>query len=128
MAGVAAIIGRDFTYPVVANACRCEEVALVRALDELWQRRIVREQGTEAYDFGHDKIREVIVSEMSAARRRLLHRQVAQALERVHAGDLDAVGGQIAAHYERAGLPEKARPYSQRASAQPRILGETMPV
>jgi DNA-binding SARP family transcriptional activator len=129
MAGVAAIIGRDFTYPVVARACGCEEVALVRALDELWQRRIVREQGIEAYDFGHDKIREVIVSEMSAARRRLLHRQVAQALEFVHADDLDAASGQIAAHYERAGLPEKALAYRQRAAAQvPRILGETVPV
>jgi DNA-binding SARP family transcriptional activator len=128
MAGVAAIIGRDFTYPVVAHACRCDEVALVRGLDELWQRRVVREQGTEAYDFGHEKIREVIVSEMSAARRRLLHRQVAQALELIHADDLDAVSAQIAAHYEQAGLPEKAQPYYHRAAAQLHlVLRETAP-
>jgi predicted ATPase len=128
MAGVAAIIGRDFTYPVVAHACGCDEVALVRGLDELWQRRVVREQGTEAYDFGHEKIREVIVSEMSAARRRLLHRQVAEALELIHADDLDAVSAQIAAHYEQAGLPEKAQPYYHRTAAPFHlILRETAP-
>jgi len=122
MAGVAATIGRDFTYPVVALACGCDEVTLVRALDELWQRGIVREQGTEAYDFSHDKIREVICAEMSAARRRLLHRQVAQALEVVHADELDTVSAQIAVHYEQGGLPEEAIPYHGRAAAQANLI------
>jgi predicted ATPase len=110
MAGVAAIVGRDFGYPEVAMACGCDEIELVRALDELWQRGIVRERGTEAYDFSHDKIREVICAEMSAARRRLLHRQVAEALELLHIDDLEAVGSQIAQHYREAGLPERAIP------------------
>ena len=89
----------------------------MRALDELWQRGIVREQGAESYDFSHDKIREVICAEMSAARRRLLHRQVAEALEMVHIDDLDAVGPQIARHYKEAGLPEEAIPRFGRAAA-----------
>jgi predicted ATPase len=116
MAGVAAIIGRDFSYPVVARACGCDEVMLVRALDELWQRGIVREQGAESYDFAHDKIREVICAEMSAARRRLLHRQVAEALEIVYIDDLEAVGPQIALHYKEAGIPEAAIPRFEGAS------------
>jgi predicted ATPase len=122
MAGVAATIGRDFTYPVVARACGCEEVMLVRALDELWQRGIVREQGRESYDFAHDKFREVICAEMSAARRRLLHRQVAEALELVHGNDLDMVGTQIAAHYEQAGLHEMAALYSERDAGQANLI------
>ena len=124
MAGVAATIGRDFTYPVVALACSCDEVMLVRALDELWQRGIVRELGTESYDFAHDKFREVICAEMSAARRRLLHRQVAEALELVHIDDLETVGPQIARHYREAGLPEDAIPHfgGTAAQASPLIL------
>ena len=110
MAGVAAIVGRDFTYPTVALACGCDEIELVRALDELWQRGIVRERGTEAYDFSHDKIREVIYAEMSTARRRLLHRQVAESLELLHIDDLEAVGPQIARHYKEAGFAEGAIP------------------
>src|SRR5213078_4577586 len=48
---------------------------------------------------------------------RLLHRRVAQALETMHGEDLDPVSGQIAPHYERAGLIEQALPYYQRAAA-----------
>ncbi|MDQ2906956.1 MAG: hypothetical protein M3Y81_25885 [Chloroflexota bacterium] len=36
---------------------RLHEEVLVRGLDELWQRRIVRERGGDAYDFSHDKLR-----------------------------------------------------------------------
>jgi predicted ATPase len=48
--------------------------------------------------------------------RRLLHRRVAQALETVHAGDLAAVSGQLAVHFEQAGLPAQAIPYYYRAA------------
>ena len=37
----------------------------MRGLDELWRRRIVREQGADAYDFSHDKIREVAYCALS---------------------------------------------------------------
>ena len=116
LAELAATIGRDFTFAVLAQANDLDEGTLVRALDELWQRRIVREQGVDAYDFGHDKLREVAYAGLSNARRRLLHLRVAQALESVHAGDLDSVSAQVAAHYEHAGQPERAIPYYQRAA------------
>ncbi len=58
-----------------------DEDDLVRGLDELWQRRIVRERGADAYDFTHDKLREAAYDALSPARRRLLHRRVAGALE-----------------------------------------------
>jgi tetratricopeptide (TPR) repeat protein len=58
----------------------------------------------------------VAYAELSAARRRLLHRRVAAALEAAHAGDRDAISGQVAAHYERAGLPVQALPAYQRAA------------
>ncbi len=116
LASLAATIGREFTFDVLARASDSDEDTLVQELDELWQRRIVREQGADAYDFSHDKIREVAYAELSAARRRLLHRRVALALEAVHANDLDAVSGQVASHYERAGRPAQAIPYYQRAA------------
>ena len=93
-----------------------DEDTLVRGLDELWQRRIVREQGADAYDFSHDKLREVAYAGLSMARRRLLHRRVAQALETIYGSDLDTISGQVATHYERAGLSEQAIPYYQRAA------------
>jgi DNA-binding SARP family transcriptional activator len=124
LADIAATIGRSFTYPVLAKASapaasgrpHPDEETLVRVLDELWQRRIIREQEEDAYDFSHDKIREVVYAAISRARQQLLHRRVAQALETVYASELDAVSGQIAAHYERAGLFPSAVFYYQGAA------------
>ncbi len=127
LVSVAATIGREFTVDVVLQASGSEahasdEETLVYALDELWQRRIVREQGADAYDFSHDRIREVAYAGLSAVRRRFLHRRVAEALVAVHKGDLDPVSGRVAAHYEQAGQPEQAIPAYQRAAQAARRM------
>jgi predicted ATPase/DNA-binding SARP family transcriptional activator len=112
---LAAAIGRPFTLDLLVEAGHADEDHVVRALAELWQKRIVREQDTNSYDFTHDKLREIAYAETSAPQRRLLHRRIAQALERT--ADADAsVNGQIAAQYERAGMAKQAMPYYQRAA------------
>jgi tetratricopeptide (TPR) repeat protein len=70
----------------------------------------------DAYDFSHDKLREVAYHGLSAARRRLLHHHVAQALEVLHGADLDPVSRQLAAHYDWAGLALQSARYYLRAS------------
>jgi predicted ATPase len=42
---LAAVIGRDFTFDLLAAAGKLETATLVNTLDEVWQRRIFREQG-----------------------------------------------------------------------------------
>src|SRR3989440_2594005 len=111
---LAATIGREFTLDLLITAGNADADSAVRALDELWHKRIVREHGANSYDFTHDKLREVAYGEISAPQRRMLHRRVAQALEAMHTEeDLDSVSGQIAAHYERAGMIEQALPFYQ---------------
>jgi predicted ATPase/DNA-binding SARP family transcriptional activator len=113
----AATIGREFTLDLLIAAGNTDADSAVRALDELWHKRIVREHGANSYDFTHDKLREVAYGEISAPQRRMLHRHVAQALEAMHGEeDLDAVSGQIASHYERAGIIKQALPFYQRAA------------
>jgi predicted ATPase len=114
---LAATIGREFTLDLLSTVGNADADSAVRALDELWHKRIVREHGANSYDFTHDKLREVAYGEIGAPQRRMLHRRVAQALEAIHAEDLDSVSGQIASHYERAGMIEQALPYYQRAAA-----------
>ncbi len=117
-ANVAAVIGREFAFAVLAHASGEPEEAVVYGLDELWQRRIVRAHDagtTHAYDFSHDKLREQIVTTLSPAHRRLLHHRVAEALKAVYQADQDAICEQIAAHYEQAGLPAQAIAWYQRA-------------
>jgi DNA-binding SARP family transcriptional activator/predicted ATPase len=114
---LAATIGREFTLDLLSMVGNTDAESAVQALDELWHKRIVREHGANSYDFTHDKLREVAYGEISAPQRRLLHRRVAQALEVMHADNLDTVSGQIASHYELAGMIELALPYYQRAAA-----------
>jgi predicted ATPase/DNA-binding SARP family transcriptional activator len=116
LAKLAAAIGRPFSLDLLLDASHADENSAVRALDELWQKRIVREQGANNYDFTHDKLREVAYAEISAPQRYLLHRRIAQTLERTTDDDLAPVSGQIASHYERAGMVEQAIPHYQRAA------------
>jgi DNA-binding SARP family transcriptional activator len=122
LAELAATIGRSFTLSVIAKASDADEETLVRGLDELWQRRVIREQEADAYDFSHEKIREVAYGEISRVRQQHLHRRIAQALEAVHVVDLDVVSGRIAAHYEQAGLFEAAVRFYQRAAEMARRI------
>ena len=122
LASLAATVGRAFTFDVLVRASPRSEEELVEALDELWERRIVRERGVDAYDFGHDKLREAAYGQAGPSRRRMLHRRVAQSLERLHAADLDGVSSQLAAHYERAGWPERAIDfYARSAEVEQRV-------
>jgi DNA-binding SARP family transcriptional activator len=118
LTALAATIGRSFTFAILRQASGGSEDHLVAALDELWQRRIVREQGSDAYDFSHDKIREVAYAAISPMRRQLLHRQVAQALEQAPAAELDVISARIAAHYRQGGDPAKAAAYYLRAATK----------
>lgn len=128
LARIAAVIGRAFDAAVLGKVSESSEDALVQGLDELWQQGIIREQGfnrlgVEAYDFNHDKIREVAYSSLSSIRRRMLHRRVAEALEVLHTTGLDEISHQIALHYERAGVAIKAIYAYQRAAHVAHRLG-----
>jgi predicted ATPase len=108
LAGLAATIGRPFTFELLAKATDWDEGSLFQALEELWQRRIIDGQGAGTYDYTHDLLREVACQELSPIRRRSLHRRVGRALEELHAQDLEAVSGHLAAHYDAAGMAEQS--------------------
>ena len=117
LAGVAATIGRAFTLDVLTLASGLDEARIADALNELWQHRVIREQGVNSYDFSHDKLREVAYAELSPIQRRNLHRRVAQALEEIYATSLDSLNPALASHYEQAGLVSQAVDHYQRAAA-----------
>ena len=108
LVGTAATLGREFTTDLLTHATDLSADAIARGLDELWRARIIREHDTGAYDFSHDKIREVAYLALSPPKRRSSHWRAAQALKQLRAHDPDAVSGQIAAHYDRAGKTEDA--------------------
>jgi DNA-binding SARP family transcriptional activator/tetratricopeptide (TPR) repeat protein len=115
VAGLAAAVGRNFTLDLLTEASDLDTDSVVRAVDELWRRRIVLETG-DGYDFSHDLLRETAYAQVSPPKRWLLHRRVAQGLELLHADDPDAVSAQLAEQYARGGRGERAVGHYRRAA------------
>jgi DNA-binding SARP family transcriptional activator len=111
LAALAAASGRKFNIQILIKAWKSSEQGLVQGLDDLLRRRIIREQEEGAYDFSHDKIREAVYLRLSRAHRRLLHRELALALETVHSEGAEEYCGEIAGHYIQAGQGWLALPY-----------------
>ena len=113
--GLAAVIGRKFSYDLL------QAIAGDQAGDDLefWlQHRLVSAMPDGAFDFAHDKIREVISRDLSRHRRRKLHGQVAAALTTRHQGDLGQAASALAHHYQHSSDPGRAVPYLEQAAQQ----------
>ncbi|HWB85943.1 MAG TPA: AAA family ATPase [Bryobacteraceae bacterium] len=120
LAGVASVIGCPFSFELLEKVTDWDEASVSQALDELWQRKIITNCGGSEYDFTHDRLREVACAELSLVRRRYFHRRVARGLAEVYGADIDSWSGQIASHFEQAGLAEEAIEHYRRAAAYAR--------
>lgn len=110
--GVAAVVGRRVSRHALTAAMEHSEDAVLAGLEAACRARLLVEDGDDAYIFAHDLIREVLEADLGAARRAMLHRQVAEALEGDPAG---AAPELLAYHYVRAGIPDKAVGYLEMA-------------
>ena len=117
---VAAIIGRvvprSLLIRVLADADRSEEIVLA-ALDAACLARLLAEEGEHSYQFAHDLVREAVVTDLTAARRSRLHRQVAEALEQEPG---EAPVERLGYHFAQSEVPEKAVVYLERAGDRAR--------
>jgi predicted ATPase len=120
LASLASVVGRPFSLELLARAIDWDERSVSDALDELWQRKIIESRGASDYDFSHDLLREVAYSSLSLVRARYLHRRVARALAEIHTAGIENWNGQIARHFQHAGMPHEAIEWLQRAASDAR--------
>jgi tetratricopeptide (TPR) repeat protein/transcriptional regulator with XRE-family HTH domain len=80
--GVAAVIGREVPRHLLAAVLARPEDEVLAALDTACAAQLVHEEGAGACHFLHDVTREVVEADLGATRRAVLHRRVAEALER----------------------------------------------
>jgi len=81
-------------------------------LERVADRRVAR------YQFRHALFQQYLYTRLGSVQRARYHEAIGQALERLHAGHLDAVAAQLAYHFEAAGLFEQAVAYLLRAGQQ----------
>jgi DNA-binding SARP family transcriptional activator len=112
----AAVVGRTFGFETVRVASGRSDDEAADGLDELVARGLVREQAgpDPAYDFAHGKLRALAYERTSLARRRLLHRRVADAFMRTTPSPEGA--GLVAHHLRLAGDHTAAAEQHRRAA------------
>jgi class 3 adenylate cyclase len=96
---LAAVLGRDFDVELLAALRDVPEDSLLDALDEAVRAGLVQETGADRYRFAHVLVRTTLSEELSATRRRRLHRRVGEAIEQLRPDDVAA----LAYHFSQAG-------------------------
>ena len=98
---VASVFGRDFDVAPLMDVIDATDNAVLEALDQAVRARLVEEVGIDRFRFAHALVRTTLYEELSATRRRRLHRQIADVLEKLHPDDVRAL-----AHHCTEGGPD----------------------
>jgi class 3 adenylate cyclase/predicted ATPase len=114
----AAVIGREFTEPVLRRVVELSEIDLTAALQKLRSAEFVYEEALHPqaqYTFKHALTREVAYNSLLNERRLTLHEHVGEAIEGIFAGRLDEHFSELAHQYSKSRNTEKAIEYSRLA-------------
>jgi DNA-binding SARP family transcriptional activator len=111
------IAGQATDWEALVRCVDSDEAEATDAIDELWQRGLVVERGSGAYEVSHGLIAEVVRAQLSTPRRRLLHRRVAESL-----AISGAAPNRVARHFEEAGRSREAVTWYRKAAERERNL------
>jgi DNA-binding SARP family transcriptional activator len=118
---LATIIGQHFDFEVLRQVFGRGEETTLKALDDLLRRGLIEEVGSltsRDYAFSHQLWREVIYSEMPGQFRQQGHRRTGSVIEQIYGQEAGELAGELATHFHKGGLPEKALTWSLRAAEQ----------
>ncbi len=102
-----AVAGREFELLLVGELSEFDDNSTLRFLEEALRARVLEETAPGRYRFVHALMQETLLGELSAARRVLLHGQIAEVLERLYGGSREYVPA-IAEHYRESALLNSA--------------------
>jgi predicted ATPase len=118
VAQIASVIGREFSYPLIAAAAVIAERDLNAALAQLVAAELIYQRGVApdaSYQFKHALVQDAAYSTLARGTRQMLHARVAQALEDTSPEVVENRPQVIAHHLSEAGLLERAAVFWQRA-------------
>ena len=108
---IASVIGDQFDVETAREVSGWPEGDVLDALNEVMDRGLVREsRGGSAFDctFTHHLVRTQVYGRLPLAVCRRRHRRIGHVLERVHQGRGATTALDLAMHYDRGGLPDRA--------------------
>ena len=118
VAQIGAVIGREFSYRLLAAVAQISDASLQSAIDHLVTCGLisVRGQAPDAsYIFKHALVQETAYATMVRSKRQQLHGRIADALMAGFRETIETQPELMAHHLAQAGLTEKAIEYLRRA-------------
>ena len=147
LASLAAIAGQSFEPALLQDAAEEHPAVIEVGLEVMLRRWLVRQlapfwtsnrrepdivlwaKGARrgGFEFAHKMVRHVLYHDIDPARRRILHLQVAEGLERLHRGGTAQVCEALSYHFMAAGHDDRALAYLEKAAERARFVmaGET---
>jgi tetratricopeptide (TPR) repeat protein len=130
MLQVASVQGETFNAEIVARVQNMADREAIWQLSRELQRRhrLVSASGLiqigrvrlSRYHFVHNLFQHYLYDSLSEAERFYLHRNIGEVLEGMFTGQTEEVAAQLAHHFERASIPEKAAAYRLQAGNRAR--------
>jgi predicted ATPase len=121
VAQVAACIGREFSYSLIAKVWPSSEVELRAALDKLAAAELIFQRGTPreaSYAFKHALVRDAAHESLLRGQRQKIHARIVQALEERFPETVGAEPELLAQHCLEAGFSERPVVYWHQAGQQ----------
>jgi serine/threonine protein kinase/tetratricopeptide (TPR) repeat protein len=116
--GAAAVLGRNFDTELLARTVDVDLPEVLDAYGTLRQRQILEDDQTGVVRFIHDQLRDTAYSSIDEDERTRWHMRAAASIEAYYAGsELDPHLGALGFHFAKAGAPDRAAAYFERAAA-----------
>lgn len=112
---LAAVAGKQFDFALLQELTHYDEQELLFLMKELVAAQLVIEASADQFAFRHALTRRAIYNQLLTRERRMLHRTIAETLERQASGMLDFHLEDLATHFYQAREWQKTIDYAQRA-------------
>jgi DNA-binding CsgD family transcriptional regulator/Flp pilus assembly protein TadD len=119
---LAAAIGQRFNFELLRQVSLKDEHELLAAIKELLTAHLLVEESADQFAFRHALTRDAVYTGMLLRERQALHKQIGETMERFWGLMSDLHAAELAYHYDRAAVWEKALRYSQLAGEQAQQL------
>ena len=117
----ASAIGSEFDFALLVASIGSGEELLAEQLERLVHLGILRERaGGDRFTFAEEEFRARIYRSLTESRLRVLHRKIAEAMERMHPEPSAEVVAELGRHYFLGKVPEKSSTYNRQASESAR--------
>jgi tetratricopeptide (TPR) repeat protein len=119
---LASVTGHRFDFALLQQLTHDDEQQLLAVMKELIAAQLVIEESADQFAFRHALTRQAIYSQLLVRERRAIHHTIAETLENLYVSTLEHYVEDLAFHYYKAEVWEKALKYGQLAGDKAQAL------